>query len=105
MPKDSRYSSTKVLIETGHIKSFREIFDFIPKTIVYKDLQVNFNRFSRAVHNPEHLSIQELRVLAELFGIDAKRLIDMAYEQVLEAQKRRRPKTGAMPKATLKKTT
>lgn len=86
---DTRYSTIKVLIESGHIKSFRQIFDFIPKTVVYKDLAVNFNRFSRAILDPSAFTIKELMALAEMFDIDAKKTIDMAYEQVMVTKKRR----------------
>ena len=75
---DPRYGTIKVLIESGHIKSIREIFQFIPKTTVYRDLGVNFNRFDRAIHDPSIFRIQELVILAELFQVDAKKLIDMA---------------------------
>jgi hypothetical protein len=52
MHSDSRYEIIRVLIEAGNIKSFAEIFRYIPKTVVYRDLGVNFNRFSRAIINP-----------------------------------------------------
>lgn len=81
--KDVRYQSVKVLIETGNIKSIREIFQFIPKTTVYKDLGINFNRFDRAILNPAIFRVQELITLAGLFNIDPKKFIDMAYEQFL----------------------
>ena len=60
MPKDPRYTTIKVLIEAGHIMSFREIFVFIPKTVVYRDLGVNFNRFDSAIANPSKFRIKEL---------------------------------------------
>jgi hypothetical protein len=102
---DKRYDTIKVLVNSGHISSFRDIFNYIPKTIVYKDLHVNFNRFSRAIHNPALLTMKELMALADLFGIDAKLLIDMAYAQVLETQKRRSfKKIASITKVKLTKT-
>lgn len=86
---DTRYSTIKVLIESGHIKSFRQIFDFIPKTVVYRDLAVNFNRFSRAILDPSAFTIRELIALAEMFDVDAKKMIDMAYQQALTVKKSR----------------
>jgi hypothetical protein len=86
--KDKRYSSAKALIESGHIRSFREIFDHIPKTVVYQDLQVNFKRFSKAILDPSKLTIGELRTLAEMFEYDPKKLLDMAYEQTLTVKQR-----------------
>lgn len=80
---DPRYDAVRVLLETGHIKSFLDIFLYIPKTTVYKDLGVNFKRFCRAIHDPSVLTMGELKEIAEMFGIDPKKLIDMAYEQAL----------------------
>lgn len=80
---DQRYTTIKVLMESGHITTFRQIFDYIPKTVVYKDLKVNFTRFSKAILDPSGLSMGELRTLAEFFQIDTKKLIYMAYMQTL----------------------
>jgi hypothetical protein len=79
---DPRYSTIKVLINSGHIVSFRDIFDYIPKTIVYKDLHVNFKRFSKAILNPSALTLGELIELAEMFGLESKLIIEMAFKQI-----------------------
>ena len=81
---DPRYDAVRVLIETGHIKSFPDIFHYIPRTTVYKDLGVNFNRFSKAIYDPSMFRMEELKEIAELFGIDPKKMIDMAYEQTMK---------------------
>jgi len=80
----------KVLIEAGHIKSIRDIFQFIPKTTVYRDLGINYNRFNRAIFDPLIFRIAELVQLAEFFEVDARKFIDMAYEQSLTVK--RKPK-------------
>jgi hypothetical protein len=87
--RDPRYGTIKVLIESGHITSIRDIFHFIPKTTVYKDLGVNFNRFDRAILDPAIFRVEELKELAEMFEVDAKKFIDMAYEQSLTVRKKR----------------
>ena len=89
---DSRYTTIKVLMESGHITTFRQIFDYIPKTVVYKDLRVNFKRFSKAILDPSGLSLGELRTLAEFFDLDTKKLIDMAYMQTLTRKNRSKGK-------------
>lgn len=89
---DPRYGTIKILIESGHIKSIKDIFTYIPKTTVYRDLGVNFNRFDRAINDPSVFRMQELIILSELFQVDAKKLIDMAYEQMLTVPRGRRKK-------------
>lgn len=80
---DPRYSAVKVRIESSHVKSIQDIFLYIPKTTVYKDLGINFNRFDRAIINPAIFRMEELVVLAELFNVNAKKMIDMAYDQAV----------------------
>lgn len=87
---DRRYNAIKVLIESGHIQSIQDIFQFIPKTTVYKDLGINFNRFDRAILDPSIFRLEELKELAELFDVDARKLIEMAYEQSLTVKGRRK---------------
>jgi hypothetical protein len=89
---DQRYTTIRVLIQSGHIKSFRDIFQFIPKTVVYRDLGVNFNRFSRAIIDPAKFTLEELRTLADFFGVDTKTMIDMAYDQMITVSRSRRKK-------------
>lgn len=85
--RDARYEVIKLLIEAGKITSIREIFIYIPKTTVYKDLGINFNRFDRAIVDPSIFKLAELRKLAEMFEVDARRIIDMAYEQFMSIKK------------------
>ena len=53
---------------------------------MYQDLGVNFNRFVRAITDPAIFKLGELRELAEMFGVDAKKIVDMAYEQMAYEQ-------------------
>lgn len=92
MFKDPRYGTIKILIESGHITSIREIFTFIPKTTVYKDLGINYNRFDNAIIDPSIFKLQELIVLAHFFDVDARKFIDMAYNQSLTAKHKAKSK-------------
>ncbi|MDP4216296.1 MAG: hypothetical protein Q8927_08840 [Bacteroidota bacterium] len=87
MAKDRRYSTVKVLIETGNIKSFAGIFDHIPKSVVYADLGMNYTRFTKLLSNPALFTLQELITLAGFMGIDPKIIIEMAYTQHLTGKK------------------
>lgn len=94
MSKDYRYDTVNFLIESGKINSIRDIFLHIPKTIVYKDLGINFGRFDRAIIDPSIFRLEELANLAELIGVNAKKLIDMAYEQMITVAKKKRNKNA-----------
>lgn len=85
--RDKRYKIAKNLIDTGNIKSLRDIFDYIPKRVVYSDLGVNYTRFLGLINNPDRFTIKELMTMAGLFEVDPKILIDIAYGQVIEDKK------------------
>ena len=89
---DPRYGTIKVLMEAGHIKTIRDIFIFIPKSIVYKDLGANFNRFDKAIIDPSLFKLGELLKLAEMFNIDERKFIEMAYDQSLMVKQKRKNK-------------
>lgn len=78
MAKDHRYKVVKVLIESGEIKTFQQIFDFIPKRVVYSDLGLNYARFQRLFIHPDLFTMRELITLAGLIDTDPKSLIYMA---------------------------
>jgi hypothetical protein len=45
--KDKRFSIAAKLIRTNEIKTFSEIIDIVPKTVVAKELGINPERFNR----------------------------------------------------------
>jgi hypothetical protein len=83
MPDDARYDIIKMMIAAGKIKSFADIFIYIPKTTVYKDLGINFNRFARAIADPSLFRLQELLTLANLFGVEAKVFLEFVIQELL----------------------
>lgn len=81
MPKDNRYIAVKSLIETGRIKKFSEIFEHIPKKVVYTDLGVNYSKFKRMIASPDLFTLRELAKLARLIEIEARAMFKMAFSQ------------------------
>jgi len=81
--KDLRYKTVKVLIEERDIKTFREIFDYIPRSVVYSDLGINYTRFINLVKHTEDFTLKELIMMSKHIGTDPKPVIDMAYDQYL----------------------
>jgi hypothetical protein len=81
MPKDTRYKTVQILIDGGHIKTFAEIFEHIPPTVVSKDFGSNYTRFVKLIDNPSDFKLRELYTLASLFEVDSKVMIDLAHTQ------------------------
>lgn len=92
MTKDKRYKAVKNLIEVGSIKSLHDIFDYVPKRVVYADLGVNYTRFLALINNPDRFTLKELITMASLFDVDPKTIIDIAYEQYIEDKKGKKRK-------------
>jgi len=88
MVKDKRYLTVKNLISGGYIKSFHEIFDTIPKSVVYKDLGMNSTRFKDLLDNVDHFILKDIFRIAALIEIDKKTFLDLIYAQyILDKQK------------------
>jgi hypothetical protein len=87
--KHKGYNTTKLLIEGNQIKEFRQIFDYVPKSTVYKDLGINYNRFTRAVKNIQEFKLEEIYHLSRLINVDEKVLLDLAHAQHVADKKRK----------------
>lgn len=84
---DKRYHAVGALITSGYIKSFGQIWEHIPRSLVYKRMGMNYTKFARLVNNPQYFTLKELSMLARFFGIDGKILVDMAWA---DADKKRK---------------
>lgn len=87
MIKDKRYKTIKNLIESGHITLFREIFDTLPKSIVYKDLGMNNDRFTNLMNNVELFLLNDLFRIADLIETEKRNILEAVYNQYLADNK------------------
>lgn len=77
--KDKRFITAGKLIRTNEIKSFAEIIDVIPKTVIAKELGINPERFNRLIGNIGLFPVKDLNNLADAMEVtfmDVMRLID-----------------------------
>ena len=86
---DRRYIAVKNLIESGTIKHLAEIFDYVPKRVVYTDLGVNYTRFVKLIRSPDLFTLRELTTMAGFFKVDPKAVINLAYDQVAGSRKKK----------------
>jgi hypothetical protein len=86
--KDRRYNALKAYIESGEIKSFTEIFEIVPKTVIVKDSGINFVRLTNKINNPEKFTIKDIIVLAQLIGIDSRKIYHLIAIAVEKKPKR-----------------
>jgi hypothetical protein len=69
------------MFSAGRILHFRDLFHFIPKTIVARDLGINNVRFSRLIDSVKRFSLIDLIRLATLMEIDPPTLMRLVLDQ------------------------
>jgi hypothetical protein len=87
MSMDKRYDSIKIMIETGHITEFQQIFDYIPKSLLGKHLRTNNPRMTRLVSNVDDLTVKEIATISDLFNVDYNKMIHIVFAQYLKNKK------------------
>lgn len=90
--KHKGYHTIKLLVEGNQLKQFRDIFEHIPKTVVNKDLGINYTRFTDIIKNVQGFKLGELYLLAHLIGVDEKLILDLAHAQFMADKASRRKK-------------
>ena len=81
MIKDDRYNLIKPMIESDRVRTFGDIFKYIPKTVVAKDLGMNVSRFSDLIKNLDKFRLEDLFHLAELCGLDPRDLFGLVTNE------------------------
>jgi hypothetical protein len=88
MAKHKRYTTVKYLLIDGRIKSFRDIFDEIPKSVVARDLGINNVRFSKMLDNVELFLFKDVYRFAEKIEVEGKILIDLIDQEYMDKKRK-----------------
>ena len=73
--RDHRYDLIKPMIESGKIESFNDIFKYIPKTVVAKDLGKKVDRFNALMSRVEQFMLEDLFIVAGFFEIEEDEIV------------------------------
>jgi hypothetical protein len=92
MANEKRYTVVKNQILGGYLKTLREVFDIVPKTVVAKDMKIHNMRFADLIDNVQLFKLDEIYRLAALIGIDEKPLLDIVHAQYMQDKKGKRKK-------------
>jgi hypothetical protein len=68
--KDLRYKVVNIMIQEGAVKNFKDIFTYIPKTVVAGALGKNNTRMGELIEEPTGFTIAEIIKLAKLIEVD-----------------------------------
>lgn len=90
MNRDKRLDSIRILIESGHITEFKQIFHYIPKSVIGKHLRTNNPRMSRLVLRVDELTVQEIVSISHLIEVDFNQLNNIVFRQYFNDHKKRK---------------
>ena|ERR1700761_602949 len=74
---DRRYAVVRPMYEKGEIKTFLEIFKFVPLTIVAKDLGKKVERFSAQLKHLESFDLSDLFLIGNLCGLSRTEMLTL----------------------------
>jgi hypothetical protein len=86
--KEFRYKAVKILIDEGHLKAWKDIFDTIPPSVVAADLGFNNLRMKKLVADPSDLRVKDLVKLAKLFDCDEGELFALVSKAAKPVKKK-----------------
>lgn len=92
MAKDKRYNTVKKLISAGFIKSFSEILDTVPKTVIAQDLGMHHQTFGKLIKNPDKFTFKDAFRIASLIEVEEQIIMNLIYEQYVIGIKVKRKK-------------
>ena|SRR5258708_21628512 len=84
--RDPRYDLIKPMIGDGKINSFNDIFKFIPKTVVAKDLGKKVDRFTELMNRIEKFTLRDLFIIAKFCEMSESQMLKLAENEYLKSK-------------------
>ena len=81
---DPRYTHVRIMFETGRIDHFMDIFKYIPKSTVARDMHVKVDTFNNLLDHPDLMTLNKICFLAEIIGTDLRILMELWYQYYLD---------------------
>jgi len=81
MVRNTRTDIVKPLIVSGHIQEFKDIFIYLSKTQVAKDIGIGFNRFNKFLSKVQDMKLVDLYLLSTYFEIDPPKMFELINNQ------------------------
>lgn len=70
--RDPRFQAVHSMHKTGGLRSFNDIFLYIPKTVVANKLGKKVDRFNELMNDVGQFTLDEIAFIATLFDISVK---------------------------------
>ena len=86
----NRNASIKIMIETGHITEFRQIFNYFPKSWLRDLLHIGNARAERLKAHAEYLTMDEVFSISAILDVDHLKMTDLIYRQHVNSNKKKK---------------
>jgi len=87
MPKDSRYDTLKKAVASGHLEMFNDIFKYLPKSVIQKELGFNNDRINKLMADVSLFKAKDLFRLADALQIPYIDLMTLVCNQHVDNKK------------------
>jgi hypothetical protein len=89
--ENARYLTIKPMLRDGKIQTFLDIFQFIPPSIVAKDLGKRGPRFTELINGLEDFTLKEILMLARLFKLTRAEMFQLIDHQLSKRKNDKNP--------------
>jgi hypothetical protein len=81
-PRTFKYKDVKMMFEEGKLQRIEDIFDYVNKSTVAKDLGKKRDTLKRLLENVDRFSFRDIRSLAELSGLSLNEILSLVNAQL-----------------------
>jgi hypothetical protein len=85
--RDHRYKIIKPMFDKGAIHSFKDIFLFIPKSVVAADLGKRLSRFSFLMNRVEKFTFEEVFLIGKFCDLSVPEILKLVETEYLKNKK------------------
>jgi hypothetical protein len=76
-PRAFKYKDVKMIFEEGKLRRLEDIFDYVTRSTVAKDLGKKRDTLHRIIENADRFSLRDIRSLAELSGLTLAEILTL----------------------------
>ncbi|MBS1663267.1 MAG: hypothetical protein JST68_19645 [Bacteroidetes bacterium] len=81
--RDDRYDVVKTMYGAGHIGLFKDIFKYIPKTVVANDLGKKVDRFNKLMSRLDEFTLKDMYTIGSFCGLTERQIYELVEAEYL----------------------
>lgn len=79
--RDPRYATIQPMMMEGRIQTFLDIFKFVPRTVIARDLGKKVTRLSASLRHLENFTIGELFLIGDLCMLSRTEILQLVKRE------------------------